>query len=126
MEDWKKELDNLENKEDVYQIVVDQLKNLGTYKEEYEDIIQIYSGMIQQYKIFEVQFARDGFRVEEDYTNKAGATNKRKTPIYGAMESLRKDITAYSDRLGLNPKAMESITAEKASSSRLEKALANL
>lgn len=75
---------------------------------------------------FEEQFAESGYKIEEEYTNKAGATNMRKVPLYGAMESLRKDIATYSDRLGLNVKAMESITAEKMESSKLEKVLGNL
>ena len=122
--------DDLETKElskkEIEKDVIKQLKGLGIYKEEYEDIIKVYSGLLQQYKTFEKQFELDGFQVEEDYTNKAGATNKRKTPIYSAMEGLRKDLITYSDRLGLNPKSLESITAEKDSGSRLEKALANL
>lgn len=106
--------------------VVKQMKDLGIYKKEHIDIIDIYSSLLLQYQIFEEQFAEDGYQIEEDYTNKAGATNKRKTPTYSAMESLRKDIVTYSDRLGLNPKSLESITAEKASTSKLEKALAGL
>lgn len=113
-------------KEDIVQETIQNLKNLGTYKKEFDKMIDIYSGLVHQYMTFEEQFAESGYKIEEEYTNKAGATNMRKVPLYGAMESLRKDIATYSDRLGLNVKAMESITAEKMESSKLEKVLGNL
>lgn len=112
----------LDFKKEVYK----NLKSLGIYREEYEDIIDVYCGLMEQYTIFERQFEESGYAIEEPYTNKAGATNMRKTPVYQAMESLRKDIATYSDRLGLNPKSLESITAEKEGNSKLEDALMSL
>lgn len=103
-----------------------QLRDLGVFKDEYWDIIDIYCSLLLQYKTFEKQFEDSGFQVEEEYTNKAGATNMRKTPIYQAMEALRKDIVVYSDRLGLNPKALDSLTIEETKTSKLEKALSQL
>lgn len=116
-----------ENTKDIIKSkVIKQLKSLGTYKKEFDDLIDIYSGLLDQYKRFEEQFVLSGYMIEEEYTNKAGATNMRKVPLYGAMESLRKDLASYSDRLGLNPKSMESITAEKNETSKLEKVLSKL
>ena len=82
-----------------------KMKDLGTYKKEYDQIIKIYAGMLWQYQVFEQQFEESGYQITEEYTNKAGATNERKVPLYTAMESLRKDISSYSDKLCLNPKA---------------------
>ena len=81
-----------------------EMKKLGIYKKEYDKIIKIYAGMLWQYQIFEGQFEESGYKITEEYTNKAGATNERKVPLYTAMESLRKDIASYSDKLCLNPK----------------------
>lgn len=102
------------------------MRELGIFKDEYWDIIDIYSSLLHQYYTFESQFEESGYQVEEEYTNKAGATNMRKTPTYQAMETIRKDLVTYSDRLGLNPKALESITAEKASTNKLEKLFGDL
>ncbi len=102
------------------------LRDLGIYKKEYDEIIDIYCGLLHQYQVFEEEFEKSGYKIEEEYTNKAGATNMRKTPLYTAMESLRKDIATYSDRLGLNPKSLESITSEKKESSKLEQVLSKL
>lgn len=113
-------------KKDYIELIRNNLKNLGTYEKEYEEIIKIYAGLLAQYEEFENQFEKSGYKIEEEYTNKAGATNMRKVPLYGAMESLRKDIATYSDRLGLNVKAMEGITVERKSTSKLELVLENL
>lgn len=86
--------------------IIREMKNLGTYKKEYNNLIDIYSGMLYQYHLFELQFEESGFQITEEYTNKAGATNQRKVPLLTAMESLRKDIITYSDRLCLNPKSL--------------------
>ena len=85
--------------------VVAQMRALGNYKEEYDDAINVYVDMIMQYEKFSADFAKSGYQVTEEYTNKAGATNQRKVPILNAIETLRKDIVTYSDRLRLNPKS---------------------
>ena len=103
-----------------------KMKELGTYKKEYDQLIKIFAGMLHQYQVFEEQFEESGYKIEEEYTNKAGATNMRKVPLYTAMESLRKDIAAYSDRLCLNPKSLENVTAEKESKSKLASVLSKL
>lgn len=103
-----------------------KMKQLGTYKKEYDQIIKIYAGMLYQYQVFEQQFEESGYKITEQYTNKAGATNERKVPLLTAMESLRKDIAAYSDRLCLNPKALENVTAEKTGKSTLASVLSKL
>lgn len=102
------------------------MKELGIYKKEYMEVINIFAGMIQQYEIFEEQFEESGFTIEEEYTNKAGATNMRKTPLYTAMESLRKDIATYSNILCLNPKALEGIKQEQESKSSLADVLSKI
>lgn len=106
--------------------VINQMKNLGTYKPEYRKMIKIFVGMVHQYEVFEKQFEESGYKITEEYTNKAGATNMRKVPLYTAMESLRKDIASYSDRLCLNPKSLESVTIEKEGKSTLASVLSKL
>lgn len=82
-----------------------KMKDLGIYKKEYDQIIKIYASMLFQYQVFEEKLEESDYKITEEYTNKAGATNERKVPLYTAMESLRKDIASYSDKLCLNPKA---------------------
>ena len=106
--------------------VVKSMKDLGTYKEEYKNTIDVFVGMIHQYENFEEQFEESGYQITEEYTNKAGATNERKVPLYSAMESLRKDIATYSNLLCLNPRALESVTVEAVNKSKLASVLSKL
>ena len=106
--------------------IINEMKALGIYKPEYRKMIKIFAGMIHQYEVFEEQFETNGYKIEEAYTNKAGATNMRKVPLYTAMESLRKDIAAYSDRLCLNPKSLESVKIEQEGKSTLASVLSKL
>lgn len=114
------------NKQEYIELTIQQMKSLGTYKEEFDEIIEIYAGLLHQYKTFEKRFEDSGYVIEEEYTNKAGATNMRKVPLYTAMESLRKDLANYSDRLGLNVKSLEGISVDKVKTSKLEEVLENL
>lgn len=111
-------------KQKIKNTVVKNMKNIGTYKEEYNQLIDIYSGMLYQYQIFEKEFEESGYKIVEEYTNKAGATNDRKVPLLTAMESLRKDIINYSDRLKLNPKVMDIEPPKQADTSVLTQFLA--
>lgn len=107
--------------------IIKEMKSLGTYKDEFKKMIQIFAGMVHQYLVFEEQFEESGYKIEEEYTNKAGATNMRKVPLYTAMESLRKDIATYSDKLCLNPKTFKSIQIEeKQTESKLASVLKQL
>ncbi|WP_259347228.1 P27 family phage terminase small subunit [Niallia taxi] len=88
---------------------IKHMQHLGVYKEEYNHTIDIYAGMLAQYQAFEMAFEESGYQITEEYTNKAGATNDRKTPIYSAMETLRKDLATYSNILCINPKTFQSL-----------------
>ncbi|MEJ6349050.1 P27 family phage terminase small subunit [Holzapfeliella sp. He02] len=94
--------------------VIRQMKALGTYQPGYADIINVYVDLMLQYDALQSQYEASGYQVTEEYTNKAGATNQRKVPILNALETLRKDIATYSDRLQLNPKAnKQEVVADK-------------
>ncbi|MGG4312527.1 P27 family phage terminase small subunit [Bacillus anthracis] len=98
-----------QEREKLKENVIANMKHLGVYRDDFEHTIDIYVGMLAQYKAFERQFEESGFKITDSYTNKAGATNERKTPIYTAMEALRKDLANYSNLLCLNPKSYERI-----------------
>lgn len=96
-------------KEKLRKEIVDNMKHLGVYREDFEHTIDVYVGMLHQYKMFEQQFEESGCKITYSHTNKAGATNETKSPIYTAMESLRKDLAKYSDLLCVNPRAFEKV-----------------
>lgn len=95
------------------------MTDLGTYRKEFEQIIEVYSGMLFQYQEYERQHAEAGYPVTETYVNNAGAENERKVPIISVMETLRKDILSYSNQLMLNPKALGEVVEKEGADSPL-------
>lgn len=110
----------------IRQKVVRHMKNLGVYDANYGTSIDVYADLLLQYEILNKEWERQGFKVEEEYTNKAGATNMRKIPVVTAIEKLRVDLARYSDMLGLNPKSYESMKVEKEETSTLDKVLGEI
>lgn len=101
---------------------VEYMKSLGTYRKEFRDLVKIYADIQHDYLIARKDFEESG-RV---YETETAAGNPKKSAIVDTIEKLRKDIITYSDRLGLSPKSMETITAEKKEKSVLASVLSNL
>lgn len=95
--------------------VVEDMEGLGVYKPEYDSMITIYAGLLEQYYQVSVSFEQGGRLYET--TTAAGGT--KKSALVSTLESLRKDIVTYSDRLCLNPKSVESVTTDIQKKSRL-------
>ena len=85
----------------IKQQTIKQMKNLGTYKPEYDAIIAVYAEIREQYERLTKIFKETGYKFDENTEN-----GTKKAPIVATLESLRKDILQYSDRLCLNPKAL--------------------
>ena len=92
--------------------VIKQMKELGTYRKEFDMIIDIFSGMLFQYQKLAQDYADMGYPVTDVYVNKAGSENERKVPILTAMEILRKDILSYSNQLMMNPKSLGEVVEQ--------------
>lgn len=88
-------------KDTIKKNTIADIKELGIYKAEYEPIIDIYCEMREQYERLTKEFKDSKYKYKE-YTSEGGT---KKAPIVATLESLRKDILQYSDRLCLNPKS---------------------
>ena len=105
------------------------MKKAGTYRREFEDSMERYADLRVQYDVLKGQWYEEGCAITEEYTNKSGATNQRKTPLYLAMETLRKELLELENIFGLTPKGLKQIhskTKEDKKESALEKALVEL
>lgn len=98
------------------------MKELGTHKPQYNRLIAIYADLVFQYNLLTEKFEEGGYEAEVS-TDQGGS---KKSPILASLENLRKDILAYSDRLCLNPKSLESVTIEKKNKSGLAAVLSEL
>lgn len=101
---------------------IKDMKKLGVYKPEYEPIIDIYSELREQYFVLTEKFAESNYNFEVE-TMQGGT---KKAPIVATLESLRKDIITYSDRLCLNPKAIDAVKIQVPKKSKLDEALSKI
>ena len=90
-------------KSTIKRITIKDMTELGVYKKEYGKIIDMYVELVYQYNVLTYRFENSDFKYEES-TAQGGS---KKAPIVSTLETLRKDILAYSDRLCLNPKSIE-------------------
>lgn len=104
----------------VVERTVSDMRTLGVYKAEFDPIIQVYAELVVQYNTLTERFQNSGMR----YQVKTADGGAKKAPIVATLEALRKDILAYSDRLCLNPKALETVTVDKPKASKLQGLLA--
>lgn len=94
---------NLPKKESIKKRTIQYMKDLGTYKTQYGQVIEIFADLIYQYNYLSREFEKSDYQVMVD-TEKSGG---KKSPIFASLESLRRDIGTYSDRLKLNAKAYD-------------------
>lgn len=85
------------------------MRTLGTYKDEFEAPVRRYAEMSIQYDILLDQWYEKGCIITEEYTNKFGARNQRKTSLYLALEALRKELVEMENLFGLTPKGLRAI-----------------
>ncbi|WP_042461750.1 P27 family phage terminase small subunit [Neobacillus dielmonensis] len=104
------------------------MQRLGIYRPEFDQSIQIYSGLIEQYNDLLRELKKSKFKVVEPTTR--NNDSMKKSPLIGVLETLRKDILTYSNCLGLTPVGFKKITDdmknENKKLSKLEEALINL
>ena len=79
------------------------MKELGTYKPQYNQIIEVYADMVYQYNYLSREFEEQWYEIILE-TEKSGG---KKSPILASLENLRKDIGTYSDRLMLNARTYQ-------------------
>ncbi|WP_041700838.1 P27 family phage terminase small subunit [Clostridium kluyveri] len=99
------------------------MKALNVYKPEFENLINIYSGMLAQYEIITKRLIENEFNIETE-TQRGGT---KKSALATTQEKLRTDIVIYGDRLLLNPKSLRNAKLEsKGKTSKLYDVLSKL
>ena len=98
-------MDNMEESIRVkFEEVKRDMEKLGTYKAEFDDAIKIYVHMKVQYDAIFQRWVKGGMKSKV----KSSGGYKR-SPEVAQLEELRKQMITYSDRLGLTPKALDTI-----------------
>ena len=104
------------------------MEDINTYRPQFDSTIRAYAEMRQQYNKLMSEFYEGGCKITEEYTNKAGFTNIRKTALYLSLETLRKDVVSHENILGLTPVGLKKIKSEMPNKkiSKLGKALSEI
>lgn len=97
------------------------MQELGTYKAEFDAPIRRYAELSIQYDILNEQWYDNGCLITEEYTNKSGAKNQRKTALYLSMETLRKELIEMENLFGLTPKGLKAIKTKGLNQAKLSK-----
>lgn len=108
---------------------INKMKQIGTYKVEFEAIIDKYCDLLIRYDNAVEAFKNSGGDLIVEHTNKAGATNQTKNPYYQIIENLDSTIVKYSAELGLTPAGLKKINDKSMFAKKesvLEKALSKL
>lgn len=102
-------MDFLKERKKVFNKTKKYMQAVGTYKPEFDVVIQRYADMRIQFDVFTEQWFDEGCVITEAYTNKGGATNERKTSLYSILEKLRGELTNLESLFGLTPKGLKEI-----------------
>ena len=95
--------------DDIFEQTIQDMTKIGTYKQEFSPSITRYCEMRVQFEILMAQWYEGGCKITEKYTNKNGSTNNRKTALYQAIETLRREITDLENIFGLTPAGLKKI-----------------
>lgn len=93
----------------IYNQTVENMGKLGVFRDEFETTVRRYAEMRIQYEMLNDKWYQEGCKITEEYINKAGAKNIRKTALYLSLENLRKELIDMENLLGLTPKGLKAI-----------------
>lgn len=94
--------------------IIRKMKDIGTYSTSFVYTINVLAKVLADYEATTERFERTGGHMVIKHTNKSGATNIVKNPLYQAIEKLRDDIITYSRELGLTPAGLKRINKDGA------------
>lgn len=85
------------------------MKAVGTYKDEFEIIIDATAKLLADYDDAVDKFKKSGSNIIIKHTNKAKETNTVKNPFYLVIEGMRAQILKHLNELGLTPAGLKKI-----------------
>lgn len=90
----------------------EKMRALGVYKPEFDDAIERYVQICEDYERIRKRWIELGSQVVTVVEKGDGQTVERKSVIYQGVTDLRKEIRAAELELGLNPKGLKAIQAK--------------
>lgn len=106
--------------------IVQDMKSIGTYKPEFNKIIDNLANIYEDMDTARDQFKKSGGNIVVKHTNKNGSTNIVKNPFFLAIEGLQNNILMYNRELGLTPAGYRKIKGEAAIPEEKRKGIASI
>lgn len=98
-EEWKKRIEK-------------SCESIGTYKPEYDSVIDTLAGIMEIRDDAQEQYQQSGSHPVVAYTNKAGHTNLRKNPALQVINDCNTQALAYWRDLGLTPSGFKKLDGQ--------------
>lgn len=114
------------SKQDYIKIITTATKGVGTYKKEFEKIIETLADILVEADNVKAKYIQDGSEPVILFTNKSGATNMVKNPYLMLWSDLNKDALQYWRDLGLTPAGLKKIKEEVVAPKKEETSAADI
>ena len=89
------------------QRIAERMKELGVYKPQFDETIRRYRKLTDEFEAIYAQYKKRGYPFVVD-----GPQGVKKSPVVITLESLRRDLLALEDALGLTPRGLKSLQEE--------------
>ena len=110
--------------------IVQACEEAGTYKPQYEAVIDTLAGVLEKRDDAEEQYQTSGAKPVVAHTNKGGNTNIVKNPALVVYMDLNSQALAYWRDLGLTPSGLKKLNGDaltaRATADGFEKLLAKI
>lgn len=113
------------NRQEWTSLITENCKKVGTYKIEFDPVIDTLAGILEKRDLTEEQFVEEGSQVVIDNTIRGGFTNPKKNPLLVTIGELNTQALAYWRDLGLTPAGLRKLN-EQAFQKKKTSALADV
>ena len=92
------------------QRITEACRQVGTYKEPFDDVIETLADILSRRDAARVLFKKSGKSMFVDRTTKSGQTDVVLSPVMRLIDDLDRDALAYWRDLGLTPAGLRKLS----------------
>lgn len=96
-------------KESYRKKIIKEMKSAGTYKTQFDMVINTLSSILERRDEAEEEYIESGGKPIVEHTNNGGTTNRVKNPALTVWDDLNKTALTYWRDLGLTPAGLKKL-----------------
>ena len=93
-------------------VIRQQMADLGLSDPAYDPVVDTLADILMQRDRAFAEYKKSGAQIVIEHTNKAGATNTAKNPLYTTWKELNDQALSYWRELGLTPSSYKKMTGD--------------